>query len=209
MSAGKIALEETAKKFADMTATEVTIGFGDLFCDHRSPLSQVEVFKTGEKPLNEKAAALLEEAKALHNKTKGKKALDKKFYGIEDKETEEDITATPDTPETVIEESNNDSDNANTEETTESTTTTPDVETTSTETDPPTEPVVESTQDPEPVSDPNQELEVPPSETTDTGETDTTDNSVDELMDELNSLLNDGDESSDNPPEDPDQPIEP
>lgn len=101
MSAGKIALEETAKKFADMTASEVKIGFGDLFCDHRSPLGQVQVFKDGEKELDETAKTLLEGAKAKHKKTANKKALDKQFYGIEDTETvveNEPVNETDDTP---------------------------------------------------------------------------------------------------------------
>lgn len=106
VSAGKIALEETAKKFADMTATEGLFGFGDLFCDHRSPLAKVEVFKTGEIPLDEDVQTLLDKAKTLHNKTKRKKELDKRFYGIEDKETEEDAIASPDTPTLTTDEGN-------------------------------------------------------------------------------------------------------
>ncbi len=206
MSAGKIALKETAKKFADMTATDVIIGFGDLFCDHRSPLSQVEVFKTGEKPLSEKAATLLKEAEALHNKTKGKKELDKKFYGIEDTETEEDTTATPDTPEQVIEESTNDSSNNNTEETIESTSS--EVENASIEDDPPKEPIVESTSNQESNQNTDELSEVNSENTTDTGETNENDNDGDELMDELNDLLNGENESlGDDNSEDPDKPI--
>ena len=78
MSAGTIAIEETAKKFADMTATEVKLGFGDKLCDFREALAQVKIFAEAESStLSEKDAADQTSAKAMHNKTEKKKAKDK------------------------------------------------------------------------------------------------------------------------------------
>ena len=194
MSAGKIALEETAKKFADMTATEVVIGFGDLFCDHRSPLAQVDVFKAGETPLDESAQALLDAAKAKHNKTKAKKELDKKFYGIEDKETEEEENASPDTPEPVIEDSNDNPDNNNNTE--EEPKSNPVVETESTT--PPAEPIVESTPEPEVTPD-----------TSNPEDTTSTNSEVEDLINELDEFINGNSSNPDDPGDETQDPVEP
>lgn len=44
-TAGQLALEECEKAYADMTATEVELGFGDCHVDWRDPLAQVAIYK--------------------------------------------------------------------------------------------------------------------------------------------------------------------
>ena len=47
-TAGELRLEELAKEFADMTATEAELGFSDKFSDYREPLAQVTIYKKAE-----------------------------------------------------------------------------------------------------------------------------------------------------------------
>lgn len=49
VSAGAKALEDCEKAYADLTATEVELGFGDCHCDWRAPLAKVAIFNDAEK----------------------------------------------------------------------------------------------------------------------------------------------------------------
>ena len=104
MSAGTVAIDKTAKKFADMTATEVSLGFGDTLCDFRAPLAQVKIFAEVEplETVSKTAAELKDEAKALHNKTAGKIAKEERYNGEEGEEETTD-TPSPATPTTTEE----------------------------------------------------------------------------------------------------------
>ena len=84
MSAGQLALEETAKRFADMTAAEAELGFSDKFCDYREPLIQVAIFKKAEEDAlitfdGKTSKEIIEEAKAkFHKKTRRKLIMEGK-----------------------------------------------------------------------------------------------------------------------------------
>ena len=105
--AGAAALETVAKKFADMTATEVRLGFGDCHCDYRAPLAQVKIYKEAEDVAKkgekfetddgEKTAEeLVTSAMEMHNPTPGKVEMLEKFYK-EDSETGEDEKSSEET----------------------------------------------------------------------------------------------------------------
>ena len=95
VSAGKIALEETAKKFADITATELPLGFGDSLCDYKSPLSQVKIFAEASSDKTEEALAKKSEAESMHFKTNGKKAKEKDAgYAMEEDDSSSASTTT-------------------------------------------------------------------------------------------------------------------
>lgn len=113
VSAGAEALEALKVKFADMTATEVELGFGDCHCDWRAPLAKVKVFKEAEDAAAEGkeytvdynldgtdeemtgpevAAAVLEK---FHSKTEGKIAKEKAMSGEKDDTKAQDGSETP------------------------------------------------------------------------------------------------------------------
>ena len=48
VSAGAKALEDCEKAYANLTATEVELGFGDCHCDWRAPLAKVDIFNKAE-----------------------------------------------------------------------------------------------------------------------------------------------------------------
>ena len=95
-TAGALALEECAKLYADITAQEVELGFGDCHCDWRAPLAKVEIYKKamavdgdttdyttyaydveGETVTAAEAVAKADE---YHAATEGKKELLKRYY---------------------------------------------------------------------------------------------------------------------------------
>ena len=106
VSAGAAALEALEKKFADMTATECILGFGDTHCDWRAPLAKVAVFAAAEEAAADEsdeaadAAAKADEAKAMHEPTPGKVEKLKKFYSelYPEEEGEGEGTETPADP---------------------------------------------------------------------------------------------------------------
>jgi len=56
ISAGAKALEDCEKAYANLTATEVELGFGDCHCDWRAPLAKVDIFNAAEKKAAEDSA---------------------------------------------------------------------------------------------------------------------------------------------------------
>ena len=74
---GQLYLEELAKEFADMTASEADLGFGGKYADYRAPLAQVEIYKKAEadakKTYDGKTSDEIKaDAEKLHKKTPGK-----------------------------------------------------------------------------------------------------------------------------------------
>lgn len=105
---GKAALDSLEKKFADMTATECALGFGDSHCDWRAPLAKVAVFAAAEEAAGEAkkftvdydldgteeemtgpaiAAAVLEK---FHSKTQGKIDKEKAMSGEKEEENKKE-----------------------------------------------------------------------------------------------------------------------
>ena len=108
VSAGAAALDSLEKKFADMTATECALGFGDSHCDWRAPLAKVAVFAAAEEAADAAkkftvdydldgteeemtgpaiAAAVLEK---FHSKTQGKIDKEKAMSGEKEEENKEE-----------------------------------------------------------------------------------------------------------------------
>jgi hypothetical protein len=99
VSAGAEALEACEKAYADMTATEVRLGFGDCHADWRAPLAKVAIFKAAEEEAAKTTAAdkatnyayvpegeeltpveAKDKAGTFHDATEDKKEMLKKFY---------------------------------------------------------------------------------------------------------------------------------
>ena len=99
VSAGAEALEACEKAYADMTATEVRLGFGDCHADWRAPLAKVAIFKAAEEAAAKTAEAdkatnyayvpegeeltpveAKEKAGTFHDATEDKKKMLKEFY---------------------------------------------------------------------------------------------------------------------------------
>lgn len=106
-TAGALALEECEVAYADMTATEVELGFGDCHADWRAPLAKVKIYneamakaaddsktevttyveygETGEELTGAEAA---EKAASFHEKTPGKIAKEKAASGEAEESSE-------------------------------------------------------------------------------------------------------------------------
>ena len=96
VTAGRKALDECEVAYADLTATETELGFGDCHCDWRAPLAQVEIYKKAMEVAEDEekyttdayvpegeeltAAAAAEKAESFHVATDKKKELLKEYY---------------------------------------------------------------------------------------------------------------------------------
>lgn len=74
---GQLYLENLAKEFADMTASEADLGFGGKYADYREPLAQVEIYRKAEANAKltfdgKTSDEIKAEAEKLHKKTPGK-----------------------------------------------------------------------------------------------------------------------------------------